>query len=146
MLAASYGLLLHGYNLNRIRAGMQFIAVNLVASLLFLIGVALIYASTGTLNMADLAARVAEIGETDLVLLKTGAGALAIAFLVKSAMWPLGFWLPNTYAAASPPVAMMFVLMTKVGAYAILRLWLLVFSDDAGEAAGFGSELLFWGG
>src|SRR5690606_37757903 len=95
---------------------------------------------------ADLAARVPHIGETDLVLLKTGTAALAIAFLIKSAMWPLVFWLPTTYAAASPPVAMMFVLMTKVGAYAILRLWLLVFSDDAGEAAGFGSELLFWGG
>ena len=57
---------------------------------------------------------------------------LAIAFLIKSAMWPLGFWLPTTYAAASPPVAAMLVLMTKVGAYIILRLWLLVFSGDAG--------------
>jgi multicomponent K+:H+ antiporter subunit D len=56
MLAASYGLLLHGYNLRRIQAGMQYVAVNLVASLLFLIGVALIYAASGTLNMADLAA------------------------------------------------------------------------------------------
>lgn len=57
MLAASYGLVLHGYNLRRIQAGMQYVAVNLVASLLFLIGVSLIYAATGTLNMADLGAR-----------------------------------------------------------------------------------------
>ena len=146
MLAASYGLVLHGYNTGRIRAGMQYIAVNLAASLLFLIGVALIYASTGTLNMADLAARMVNVGTQDLILLKIGVAILAIAFLVKSAMWPLGFWLPTTYAAASPPIAAMLVLMTKVGAYIILRLWLLVFSPDAGAASGFGSNALLWGG
>ena len=146
MLAASYGLLLHGYNAARLQAGMQYIAVNLVASLLFLIGVALIYASTGTLNMADLAARIATTGDTDMALLKIGVTVLAIAFLIKSAMWPLGFWLPTTYAAASPPVAAMLVLMTKVGAYIILRLWLLVFSSDAGQAAGYGFDALLWGG
>lgn len=86
MLAASYGLVLHGYNTNRIRAGMQYIAVNLAASLLFLIGVALIYASTGTLNMSDLAVRLVNIAATDLILLKIGVAILAIAFLAKSAM------------------------------------------------------------
>ena len=146
MLAASYGLLLHGYNAARLQAGMQYIAVNLVASLLFLIGVALIYASTGTLNMSDLSARIAGINVADMALLKVGVAVLAIAFLVKSAMWPLGFWLPTTYEAASPPVAAMLVLMTKVGAYVILRLWLLVFSDAAGSAAGYGFEALLWGG
>lgn len=146
MLAASYGLLLHGYNAARLQAGMQYIAVNLVASLLFLIGVALIYASTGTLGMSDLAARIASASPADMALLKVGIAVLVIAFLIKSAMWPLGFWLPTTYAAASPPVAAMLVLMTKVGAYIILRLWLLVFSGDAGAAAGYGMDLLLWGG
>ncbi|MFA7094907.1 MAG: monovalent cation/H+ antiporter subunit D [Gammaproteobacteria bacterium] len=146
MLAASYGLLLHGYNLTRIRAGLQYVAVNLVASLVFLIGVALIYASTGTLNMADLAARVADLGGNDLTLFKAGMAVLVVAFLVKSAMWPLGLWLPTAYAAASPPVAAMLALMTKVGIYVILRLWLLVFSDAGGAAAGFGHEVLLWGG
>lgn len=146
MLAASYGLLLHGYTVARIRAGMQYIAVNLAASLLFLIGVALIYASTGTLNMADLAMRMPNVEATDLLLLKIGVTVLAIAFLVKSAMWPLCFWLPTTYATASPPVAAMLVLMTKVGVYVILRLWLLAFSDDAGAASGFGLDALIWGG
>jgi multicomponent K+:H+ antiporter subunit D len=146
MLAASYGLLLHGYNASRLRSGMQYIAINLVASLLFLIGVALIYASSGTLNMADLAARIGAMSATDMALMKLAATVLAIAFLVKSAMWPLGFWLPATYATASPPVAAMLVLMTKVGAYAILRLWLLVFSGDAGSATGFGFSALLWGG
>jgi multicomponent K+:H+ antiporter subunit D len=146
MLAASYGLVLHGYNVRRLRAGVQYIAVNLLASLFFLIGVALIYASTGTLNMSDLALRITEVSGEELQLLKIGVGVLAIAFLVKSAMWPLGFWLTTTYAAASPPAAAMMVLMTKVGAYVILRVWVLVFSEGAGEAAHFGADVLLWGG
>lgn len=146
MLAASYGLVLHGYNVARLRASMQYIAVNLAAALLFLIGVALIYATTGTLNMADLAQRVATLSPQATGLLKAGVAVLALAFLVKGAMWPLGFWLPTTYAAASPPVAAMLVLMTKVGAYVILRIWLLVFPDGASETARFGYDALLWGG
>ncbi|MFA7619323.1 MAG: monovalent cation/H+ antiporter subunit D [Thiohalomonadaceae bacterium] len=146
MLAASYGLLLHGYNMPRIRAGLQYIAINLVASLVFLIGVALVYAAAGTLNMADLAGRVVALDADDLMLLKTAMAVLVVAFLVKGAIWPLGFWLPTAYAAASPPVAAIFVLMTKVGIYVIFRVWLLVFSDAAGAVAGFGREALLWGG
>ena len=140
MLASSYGLLLHGYNAERLRAGMQYIAVNLAASLLFLLGAALIYAATGTLNMADLAARIARLAPSELSLVQIGASVLALAFLIKSAMWPLGFWLPTTYAAACPPVAAMLVLMTKVGTYAILRLWLLWFPG------GWSYDALLWGG
>lgn len=145
MLAASYGLLLHGYNLKRLRAGMQFVVINLVASLLFLIGIALIYGSVGTLNMSDLALRLRDVGGDELVLFKIGGSILALAFLIKSAMWPLGFWLPTTYAAASPPVAAMLVLMTKVGIYALLRLGLLTLGEDS-AAQGFGLTVLFWGG
>lgn len=144
MLAASYGLVLHGYNAERLRASMQYIAVNLAAALLFLLGTSLIYATTGTLNMADLAARIAAMPAESSGLLKLGVTVLVLAFLVKGAMWPLGFWLPTTYAAASPPVAAMLVLMTKVGAYVILRLWLLLFSE--GASAGFGFDALLWGG
>lgn len=144
MLAASYGLVLHGYNTTRIRASLQYIAINLVASLLFLIGIALIYASTGTLNMADLGPRVAALDPADLPLLQTGALILALAFLTKGAMWPLGFWLPTTYAAASPPVAAMLVLMTKVGIYAIIRIWPLMFGLS--PLAGFALDALFWAG
>jgi multicomponent K+:H+ antiporter subunit D len=146
MLAASYGLVLHGYNASRMRAGLQFITVNLAASLVFLIALALIYGATGTLNMSDLALRVTGLDEVELTLLKGGMTALAVAFLVKSAMWPLGFWLPTTYAAASPPVAAMLVLTTKIGVYAVLRVWTLVFSGTAGAASGFGYELFLYGG
>lgn len=146
MLAASYGLVLHGYNLRRIRAGMQYIAINLAASLLFLIGVALIYGATGTLNIADLTLRVTRLGAQDAWLLQVGASILALAFLTKGAMWPLGFWLPTTYASASAPVAAMLVLMTKVGVYAVLRVWLAVFGDEAGALGGFGLAALSVGG
>lgn len=146
MLAASYGLVLHGYNLRRIQAGMQYIAVNLVASLLFLIGVSLIYAASGTLNIADLAARVPALAPPDAWLLQLGAVILALAFLTKGAMWPLGFWLPTTYASASAPVGAMLVLMTKVGVYAVLRVWLSVFGEQAGALSAFGLEALAWGG
>jgi multicomponent K+:H+ antiporter subunit D len=96
--------------------------------------------------MADLAARIPTIHLEDRALLEAGAGVLGIAFLVKAGMWPLCFWLPGTYAVASPPVASVFAILTKVGAYIVLRLWLLLFSDDAGASAQFGGEWLLFGG
>jgi multicomponent K+:H+ antiporter subunit D len=146
LLAASYGLLLHGSGLARVKAGLHYIVVNLVASLLFLIGVSLIYGVTGTLNMADLAARIPTIAAENRGLLEAGAGILAMAFLLKAGMWPLCFWLPTTYAAACPPVASIFAIMTKVGVYIMLRLSLLLFGDGAGASAGFGSDWLLLGG
>jgi multicomponent K+:H+ antiporter subunit D len=146
LLAASYGLALHGSGSTRVTAGLQYIVVNLAASLLFLIGVSLIYGVAGTLNMADLAGRIASIRGADRALLEAGAGILAVAFLTKAGMWPLCFWLPGTYAAAPPPVASVFAILTKVGAYIVLRLWLLLFGADAGVSAQFGGEWLVLGG
>lgn len=146
MLAASYGLALHGLGLARIKAGLHYVAVNLGASFLFLIGAALIYGVTGTLNMADLAAKVATIPELDRGLLEAGAAILGLAFLLKAGMWPLGFWLPTTYAAASAPVAAIFAIMTKVGIYAVLRLSTLAFGAEAGASAGLGQTVLMLGG
>lgn len=146
MLAASYGLALHGLGLARIKAGLHYIAVNLGASFLFLIGAALIYGTTGTLNMADLAARIALIPELDRGLLEAGAAILGLAFLLKAGMWPLGFWLPTTYSAASAPVAAIFAIMTKVGIYAVLRLSTLAFGAEAGASAGLGQTVLLIGG
>lgn len=146
MLAASYGLALHGSGERRIRAGLAYIVVNLTASLLFLIGVSLIYGVTGTLNMADLVARIPAIAATDLGLFHAGAAVLGIAFLVKCAMWPLGFWLTPTYSAASAPVAAVFAILSKVGVYVIIRLSLLFFGPDAGASAGFGQPWLLAGG
>lgn len=146
MLAASYGLVLHGYNRQRLRAGLHYIVINLVASFFFLIGVSLLYAATGTLNMSDMAGQIAALAPEDHFLVETGCGVLVLAFLIKGAIWPLGFWLPQTYAAASPPIGAMLVLMTKVGLYAVVRLWLLLFVDAPVALQGFGSQFLLWGG
>ena len=146
MLAASYGLLLHGSGQLRVKAGLHYIAINLAASSLFLIGVSLIYGATGTLNMADLALRITTMGPESRMLMETGAAILGIAFLVKAGMWPLGFWLPATYSAATPPVAAIFAILTKVGVYILLRLSMLLFGSDAGGSLGFGQPVLLYGG
>ncbi|WP_414902326.1 monovalent cation/H+ antiporter subunit D [Sphingomonas flavalba] len=146
LLAASYGLVLHGSGTDRARAGLHYVAINVATSLLFLIGVSLIYSVTGTLNMADLAARIPLVPREDLMLLEGGAAILGIAFLVKAGMWPLCFWLPGTYAAAAPPVAAMFAILSKVGIYVILRLTTLLFGDGAGRAADFADEWMLFGG
>jgi multicomponent K+:H+ antiporter subunit D len=147
MLAASYGLLLHGSGSERVRTGLHYLAVNLIASLLFLIGVALLYGVAGTLNMADLARKLALVPPADRGLLHAGAAILAIAFLAKAAVWPLNFWLPPAYAAASAPAAALFAILTKVGVYGVLRVWTLCFpSSGAQGAEPFGEPVLLWGG
>jgi len=146
LLAASYGLVLHGSGTERTSASLHYITINIATSLLFLIGVAMIYATTGTLNMADLATRIPAVPSANLALLESGAAILGMAFLVKSGMWPLGFWLSRTYAAAAPPVAALFAIMTKVGIYIILRLTSLLFGDASGGAAGFTDNWLIWAG
>ncbi|MCF3641138.1 monovalent cation/H+ antiporter subunit D [Rhizobium sp. TRM95111] len=144
MLAASYGLLLHGSGQQRVKVGMHYIALNLVAALLFLIGVSLVYGSAGTLNMADLAVRIGEIEGDRRALLEAGAGILGVVFLIKAGMWPLNFWLPNAYSAAAAPVAGILAIASKVGIYVILRLSLLVFGE--GPQDGFGLSVLLYGG
>lgn len=145
-LAASYGLLLHGSGAFRVRSGLHYIAINLAASLLFLIGVSIVYGVTGTLNMADLAARLPNVPSENRMLLEAGAGLLGVAFLVKAGMWPLGFWLPSAYVAAAAPVSAVFVVLTKVGVYVVLRLSLLLFGSTSGELTNFGGTVLMWGG
>lgn len=142
LLAASYGLALFGSGRNRVRAAMHYIVINLVASFLFLIGVALIYGTTGTLNMADIARAVPLIAAEDRGLFEAGAAILGIAFLIKAGSWPLHFWLPNTYSSAAPPVAALFAVMTKVGFYSILRLWMLVFANAPEAEVTFGQNVL----
>ena len=146
MLAASYGLLLHGSGRMRVQAGLHYIAINLAASSLFLIGVSMLYGLTGTLNMADLAQAIPEVSAADRGLLHAAAGILATAFLIKAAVWPLNFWLVPAYSAATAPVGALFALMTKVGIYTILRLWTLMYSSEAGDSALFGSTWLLVGG
>ena len=146
MLAASYGLLLHGSGGLRVRAGLHYIAINLVASILFLMGVAVIYGVTGTLNMADLATRIATLSPEDRPLMHMAAVVLGLAFFVKAGIWPLAFWLPTAYMAGAAPVAAMFAVNTKLGVYVVLRLSMLTFGATAGASQGFGSTVLILGG
>ncbi|MGE0660516.1 MAG: monovalent cation/H+ antiporter subunit D [Reyranellaceae bacterium] len=135
MLIASYGLMLHGGGGRRLRAGFQYVAINLIGSTLFLFAVGLIYAVTGTLNMADLAVKAAQVAEGDAALLSAGIFMLLLVFALKAALVPLHWWLPTAYGAASAPVAALFAIMTKVGAYAIIRVHYMVFGDAAAAAA-----------
>ncbi|HNW61700.1 MAG TPA: monovalent cation/H+ antiporter subunit D [Piscinibacter sp.] len=135
LLIASYVLMLHGQGRERYRVGMHYVVLNLIASALFLIGVALLYALTGTLNFADLALRVPKVTGSDAVVLQAAALLLLVVFGFKAALMPLAMWLPATYAAASAPVAALFAIMSKVGVYAIVRVHGVVFGADAGASA-----------
>jgi multicomponent K+:H+ antiporter subunit D len=146
LLAASYGLALHGSGTARVKAGLHYIAINLAASFLFLIGASLMYGVTGTLNMADLAVRIPALPADERVLMEVAAGVLAVVFLVKAGAWPLSFWLPTTYSAAAPPVGAIFAMLSKVGVYVLLRIWLLLFGEGSGASAGFGGNWLLFAG
>lgn len=135
LLIASYALLLHGAGPSRVRAGLHYVLLNLFGSALFLIAVGTLYGLTGTLNMADLAVKVAEAPAADAPLIGGAAMLLLVVFGLKSAMFPLYFWLPRAYSAASAPVAALFAIMTKVGLYSILRVYTLAFGEEAGELA-----------
>ncbi|MET3496107.1 monovalent cation/H+ antiporter subunit D [Variovorax boronicumulans] len=142
MLAASYGLLLHGSGRLRVQAGLHYIAINLGASSLFLVGAAILYGVTGTLNMADLGVRIAELAPGDRGLVHAAAAILATAFFAKAGAWPLNFWLVPAYSAAVSPVGAVFALLTKLGIYTVLRLWTVLFAPDTGDSAAFGQAAL----
>jgi multicomponent K+:H+ antiporter subunit D len=96
--------------------------------------------------MADLAARIPQVSGNNRMLLDAGATVLGVALLLKAGIWPLSFWLPTAYSAAASPVAALFSIMTKVGIYLVLRLWLLLFGAGSGASAHFGGNWLLLGG
>ena len=136
LLIASYGLMIHAGGNARLRAGVQYVLFNLIGSTLFLFALGSIYAETGTLNMADLAARVALIGPEETVGIRVAAVLLLLVFAIKAALVPLHFWLPSSYAEAPAPVAALFAIMTKVGAYAIIRVYTMIFPPDLEVTSG----------
>ncbi|KIN77788.1 monovalent cation/H+ antiporter subunit D [Sulfitobacter mediterraneus] len=136
LLIASYGLMIHGGGNLRLRAGVQYVLFNLLGSTLFLFALGAIYAETGTLNMADLAQRVALVDPAESVGIRIASVMLLLVFAIKAAVVPLHFWLPSSYAEAPAPVAALFAIMTKVGAYAIIRVYTMVFAPDLDVTAG----------
>jgi len=142
LLIASYGLMIHSGGAKRLRAGVQYVAYNLVGSTLFLFGLATLYSVTGTLNLADLAVKIADLPEGDAALLRVAGVLLLLVFAIKGALVPMHFWLPNTYAQAPGPVSALFAVMTKVGAYAVLRIYTLIFPPQTDATGTLFADLL----
>lgn len=129
LLAASYVLITLGGTRERLRAGSIYVVVALVSSVLFLTAIAGVYAATGTLNLAQLAQRLGDVDPTVRLVLQV---MLLAAFAVKSAVFPLSAWLPDSYPTAPAPVTAVFAgLLTKVGIYAMIRTQSLLFPGGA---------------
>ncbi|MCX2968253.1 MULTISPECIES: Na+/H+ antiporter subunit D [Streptomyces] len=128
LLAASYVLITLNAGEPRVRAGMTYVMTSLTSSLMFLTAIGLVYAATGTVNLADLADRVPQLDpglRTALSLL------LLVVFGIKAAVVPLHFWLPDSYPTAPAPITAVFAaLLTKVGIYAMVRTQTLLFPRD----------------
>ena len=130
MLIASFGLLILGGSREQIDGALKYAVLNLIGTTVFLIGVGFLYGITGTLNMADLAGKVPLAENRGLV--SATAVMLLAAFGLKAAVFPLFFWLPASYHTAPPPVAAIFAaLLTKVGVYAMIRVFTLVYGGAA---------------
>lgn len=143
LLIASYALLLHGNGRSRVAAGLHYVVLNLFGSALFLIALGVFYGVAGTLNMADLAHKVAQANAEQQPLLAAAGLLLLVVFGLKAALLPLYFWLPRAYASATAPVAALFAIMTKVGFYSILRVYTLVFGSAAGALENLAHDWLW---
>lgn len=130
MLIASFVLLALGGERPRLEGSVKYVSINLLSSAFFLSGAGLLFAVTGTLNMADLSVKLAEVENQGLV---TAIAMLFIgSFGIKSAAFPLFFWLPASYHTPSIDVTALFSgLLTKVGVYALIRMFTLVFANDS---------------
>lgn len=125
LLVASYVLITLGGTQERIRAGTTYVVVSLVSSFFFLAAIAMIYGAVGTVNIAQISLRMAQIPLDVQIVLHV---MLLIAFGIKAAIFPLSFWLPDSYPTAPAPVTAVFAgLLTKVGVYAIIRTETIIF-------------------
>ncbi|WP_292830715.1 Na+/H+ antiporter subunit D [Microbacterium sp.] len=128
LLVASYVLITLGSTESRIRTGVVYIVVSLVSSILFLAAIAAIYGALGTVNIAQIAQRMGELPQSTQLVLHL---MLLLAFAIKAAVFPLSFWLPDSYPTAPAPVTAVFAgLLTKVGVYAMIRTETQIFRDN----------------
>lgn len=128
-LVASYVLLTLGASPQRVRAGIGYVMVSMASSMVFLFALALVYASVGTVNMAQAGIRMEDVPTgTKAAIFAT----ILIAFGIKAAVFPLDAWLPDSYPTAASIVTAVFAgLLTKVGVYAIIRMRSTVFTDGS---------------
>lgn len=142
MLVASYALVTLGGSVGQLREGFRYVVFNLLISAVFVIAAGLTYGLLGTLNFAQLAQRSAELGATPAVTAL--ALLLMTVFATKTALFPLAFWLPGSYPEPPAATSAFFAaVLTKVGAYALVRLFTTVFTEDSGVT---GPILLALGG
>jgi multicomponent Na+:H+ antiporter subunit D len=136
MLIGSYGVMMVGASKQQVRETMKYVAINVIGSTLFVVACGLIYATTGTLNMADLAVRTAELEGTRAALVTAVSMLFLVVFALKGAAFPLFFWLPDSYPIVPPGVNGYFAgLLTKVGIYSLLRVFVLCFRQPGAELA-----------
>lgn len=140
MLLASFALLILGGERAQMEGAIKYVTLNLVSSVIFLSAVGLLYGAVGTLNMAHIAERVALIEDSSLV--DVLAVMFMVSFGIKAGAFPLFFWLPASYHTPPVAVSVLFAgLLTKVGVYALFRVFTLIFNDSVG----FTHEILLWG-
>lgn len=135
LLIASYTLVIHGGGKHRTAANVHYVTLNLIGSSIFLFALGTLYGVTGTLNIADMAIKIPQLKGGDVLIAQAGGALMLIVFGLKSAMIPLHFWLPQTYAVTNAPSAALFAIMTKVGVYCIFRVYTVIFGEQAGELA-----------
>ncbi|RKD87260.1 multisubunit sodium/proton antiporter MrpD subunit [Kushneria marisflavi] len=140
MLLASFALLILGGERAQMEGAIKYVTLNLLSSVIFLSAVGLLYGLLGTLNMADIARRVALV--EDNTLIDVVAVMFMISFGIKAAAFPLFFWLPAAYHTPPVAVSALFAgLLTKVGVYALFRVFTLIFN----QSVGYTHEILLWG-
>lgn len=131
MLIGSYGAMMVGATRQQVRQTMMYVALNLIGGALFVVGVALVYALVGTLNMADLAERTAAMSGPRAAMLTAASMVLLLVFALKAATFPVFFWLPDSYPVVPAGVNGYFAgILTKVGVYSLLRVFVMVLRQD----------------
>lgn len=129
VIISSFVMMTLGGKRKQLEGAIKYVSLNLLASTLFLVGIAFIYGLTGSLNMADIALKINDIENRGLV--NVTAGLFLVSFGIKSAIFPMYFWLPASYHTPPPAVSAIFGgLLTKLGVYAIIRSFTLIFGGD----------------
>ncbi|MEX0777639.1 MAG: proton-conducting transporter membrane subunit [Phycisphaeraceae bacterium] len=142
MLIGSYGMMMVGASKSQVRQTMKYIAINIVGSSLFVVGTGLIYATVGTLNMADIAQRTAALAQPQAGLVTAVSMLLLTVFALKAAAFPVFFWLPDSYPIVPLGINGFYAgLLTKVGVYSLLRVFVMVFQQPGHELA---LDILLW--
>ncbi|HSB68532.1 MAG TPA: proton-conducting transporter membrane subunit [Candidatus Methylomirabilis sp.] len=145
MLLGSYGMMMVGASKAQVRQTLKYVAINSIGSTLFVVGCGVIYATVGTLNMADLSVRTAALPGERAGLVTAASMLLLVVFGLKAATFPLTYWLPDSYPVVPPGVIGYFAgLLTKVGVYSLLRVFVLCFRQE-GSAFAY-DTLLFLSG